>query len=1405
MKKHIFSIVIFLFLVNNIEAQSNFYYANCQRQYWRDDSTSINIIVANMQNYNLIVRNLQTFFSSNTDTVRYGNDDDNIIVISDKLMTLNLPILLSSISQDPTDISFVTYAKKIDNRRIWLRNEAYVKLKNNASYSTYLMPFMSHFSNYSLDYDDEENDYKITCNNETILLQIANGLYDTQYVYYSSPDFYCEMSLNALDPYYGNQWALNNIGQEGGEAGIDIKAEKAWDFLLHYNNNLGDSVRVAVIDAGVESHEDLNDASGNSRVKKGYPSWWGQGTPYDSYQYHGQACAGIIAASHNSIGIAGIAPNSLIVPIRIQRDTNTFFSAKRIQKAITKAWETYNAQILSNSWGGDYNDFITCGFQKAMQEGRGGKGCVVVIASGNKCRSYVEYPASITGVIAVGATDRCGQRAGSGNCGNVCESWPNANVQSGSSYGNRLSVVAPGTHVYTIDRMGNDGLLSGNYNPDFNGTSAACPHVSGVAALVLSINPSLTHSQVKEIIEKTAQKVGSYSYNNYYEHPNGKWHDEMGYGMVNAYHALAMAKIYSVEYTITGPEFMQLCNEYTYTLLGDVPEGYEIVWETNLHLCIVSGQGTNSLVVRPLYPATGNRIKVKICYDGYVIREKEIYPIASSGTGIYPVTNYDTVITSNVLWDIERSLGNVVTIDSGAVLTITNAIHCTDNTRLIVRPGGKLVVDGGTLTSACDGEMWQGIEVVGDRTKRQIPQWQGKVELRNGAKIENALCGIYAGLRGDTVNFATTGGIILADSAYFTNNRRAVEINSYAYTTPSGGIANYVSSFKNCTFTVDDNNLLAANDTVFSEHVKLWDVKGVSFEGCTFLNQTGGLSDKGRGIYAHDAGIVLDVKCNGDGAMAVGLCGCLPEWSDSCVFNGFNTAVEVNTSGNPYAVTVNRARFRNNGTGVRINGNNFATVTRNTFNLLTAPGNGSYICGLKLDNSTGYKVEGNRFIGMDSYVPGISRGIWVNNSSHVANQLYRNNFDGLRHGIYATGDNGGQTKYGLQLVCNTFNGVNKDIYVESGASIQTNQGSPAVSASNKFYNGTGFDIVNNGYVDIEYYYHGVNNTSNPHYPDHTSGMVSPRISMDTNTCPSTLCNNGGWVVNGTGPSLAQFQSSIAGTDDCSTPQGGANGNTAAWQALPDTYYAAVRTLMADTVLNLNELELWHTAAQPIADPYSLTETRFMEGYAETFTENAENAEMANYTEFHALKSALRDNGADNAGTVEANNYSPLQTGHPDINWYALTPAQIAQLQTIAERNTGRASVMAKGVLCFFFGICYEDDLTAGVFEAGVDDSDTTGAPTKRAATSAGTNAALTVYPNPTGDLLHIELSGGGGIASVALYDLQGRVVETRHGTSLQGGTATVNLRNVPAGVYLLRVRDAEGKEYMRKIVKKNNG
>ena len=77
-----------------------------------------------------------------------------------------------------------------------------------------------------------------------------------------------------------------------------------------------------------------------------------------------------------------------------------------------------------------------------------------------------------------------------------------------------------------------------------------------------------------------------------------------------------------------------------------------------------------------------------------------------------------------------------------------------------------------------------------------------------------------------------------------------------------------------------------------------------------------------------------------------------------------------------------------------------------------------------------------------------------------------------------------------------------------------------------------------------------------------------------------------------------------------------------------------------------------------------------------------------------------------------------------------------------------------------------------------------------------------MYPIPADDVLFIELRGGAEIANVALYDLQGRMVGANNHSPLQDGTATLNVRNIPAGVYVLRVTDADGKEYHQKIVRK---
>lgn len=744
-------------------------------------------------------------------------------------------------------------------------------------------------------------------------------------------------------------------------------------------------------------------------------------------------------------------------------------------------------------------------------------------------------------------------------------------------------------------------------------------------------------------------------------------------------------------------------------------------------------------------------------------------------------TNDADTVLSSVTWSQKRVQGQSLVVDSLTVLTIKDTLFMAGNARLIVRPGGKLIVDGGTLTSACAGEMWQGIEVVGDRTKSQTAANQGVVELKNGAVIENAWCGIRTGLREDTVTFATTGGIITADSAVFKNNRHSVVINSYAHTTPSGNISTYSASFTRCSFTIDANNLFASNNTAFAEHVRLWDVKWIPFKGCVFENRATDLLFNGRGIYAEDAGLLINTYC------AVNYqadCKCPATYADSCTFYGFATAVEVNTSGNPYAVTVNQAQFSGNGTGVRINGNNFATVTRCTFDQTTWPESVRDNYGLYLNGCTGYKVEENTFM-RTTYPTGPltvdnSTGICVKTSGITNNSLYRNNYEKLTKGIHVVGQNG-HGSMGLCMTCNHFSQGKYDIYIASKAVVADKQGSSSKGADNTFAFTQNSSFYNLGWDTITYFY---KNYSDPIFPY----RIIPSTKTAANNCPSTLCNGGGGVYMPLAGFSSQIETHATAAGDATT-----EGTDVATQQqfLSETYYTAVRTLMSDSLLDLSALEQWHTAAQPIADPYSLTETRFCEGYNESFLTDADNAELTNYAELHAMKLALRDN---DGAAVGANNHSPLQPGG-HVNWYALTPAQTAKLQTIAERNTGRASVMAKGVLCFFFGICYDDEDVA--FET--DPSAETRA--KHTATDIADDAALTVYPNPTDDLLFVELHGA-GIANVALYDLQGRTMMGAYDTPQLTNTTTLNVKSLPAGVYVLHVKDADGREYQQKVVRK---
>ena len=529
----------------------NYYYAGGKAHYWQDDSTSANIIVSNKHNYDAIVKRLLNIFNENE--VVYDNEDDNIIINSENLPNMDKDSLIELISVENNDISFFTYSKLVDGEHLWLRNEVYVSFSDTAYFGEYVKPILGNYSVQSYSYEGY-NEFRIVCKDEWDMMLLANLLVGMDGVKYSTPDFYGEIVFDRSDEFYAHQWGLNNTGQYGGTSDIDINVEPAWDFLNNSTQTIYDNIKVAVIDDGVEPHEDFYYDGGMCKVLDGYTANGdGTGRPRDNGD-HGQSCAGIIGAVHNDIGIAGIAPNSLIIPIRIFRNNGIPFRYSHIARAINKAWNEFGADVLSCSWHLFLeSDKIDDAFTSALLLGRNGKGCVVVFSAGNENRNYVNYPAkSNSGFIVVGAMSPCGERKSPESCDNRTN-W-------GSNHGSALDVMAPGVLISTIDRSGNYGYnysgkendyFNRNYTKFFGGTSAACPHVAGVAALLLSYRPNLMGYQVKQAIERTARKIGQsenrYTYIDYSQlnnpqfmgyFPNGSWNTEVGYGLVNAYAAL---------------------------------------------------------------------------------------------------------------------------------------------------------------------------------------------------------------------------------------------------------------------------------------------------------------------------------------------------------------------------------------------------------------------------------------------------------------------------------------------------------------------------------------------------------------------------------------------------------------------------------------------------------------------------------------------------------------------------------------------------------------------------------------------------------------------------------------------------------------------------------------------------
>jgi serine protease len=327
-------------------------------------------------------------------------------------------------------------------------------------------------------------------------------------VEYAEPDRILRRTLNPNDTRYNEQWHYF-------EATGGINAPSAWD------KSTGAGVVVAVIDTGYRPHADLNanilpgydfigdtfvanDGNGRDSDASDPGDWidageCGPGDPatFEASSWHGTHVAGTIAAvTNNSNGVAGVAFGAKVVPARVLgkcggytsdiADAIVWTSGGTVSGVPTNA---NPAKVLSISLGGGGSCGTTT--QNAINSARS-RGASVIVAAGNSNLNASNFtPANCTGVVTVAATGRNGGKASYSNFGATVE----IAAPGGSGGANSvLSTLNAGTTTPGAD----------NYAL-YNGTSMATPHVSGVVALMLSAEPTLTPDEVTSILQSTAR------------------------------------------------------------------------------------------------------------------------------------------------------------------------------------------------------------------------------------------------------------------------------------------------------------------------------------------------------------------------------------------------------------------------------------------------------------------------------------------------------------------------------------------------------------------------------------------------------------------------------------------------------------------------------------------------------------------------------------------------------------------------------------------------------------------------------------------------------------------------------------------------------------------------------------
>ena len=326
-------------------------------------------------------------------------------------------------------------------------------------------------------------------------------------------DYFFEPSVIPNDPKFSSQWHLKNI-----------QADLAWDITKG-----SISIPIAILDTGIDStHPDLAD-----KIQFGY-NFYDNNSDLTDVCGHGTKVAGAAAAiSDNNLGVAGVAWDNPIIPIKIT-DSNCYGYYSLMSKGIIYAAD-HGARVANISFGIYGGNSLNAAAQY-MQE----KGGWVVAAGGNS-GNYENYDATGDNpfLISVAAT----------SSSNVRTSW--------SSYGEYIDFAAPGSGIYTTKTGGLYGSASG--------TSFSSPIVAGAIALLFSFDPTLTPEQVYDALKSSALDLGETGRDNYY-----------GWGKINVYEALQSIGIPNPPVDTEPPVISGMPSDIT--IDTDVSSGSVVTW-----------------------------------------------------------------------------------------------------------------------------------------------------------------------------------------------------------------------------------------------------------------------------------------------------------------------------------------------------------------------------------------------------------------------------------------------------------------------------------------------------------------------------------------------------------------------------------------------------------------------------------------------------------------------------------------------------------------------------------------------------------------------------------------------------------------------------------------------------------